>query len=382
LSAIALAAILWLTLRPNAAYRLVSAAGCCSSLDIVFNILLFMPLGAGLVLLRLRPRSAVVAGALLSIAIELSQHWWVEGRFASLADVASNTAGCALGVLVVAYWERRARWWPRVAPGLAVVVVLGWFLGGYLAQPAIPGPAPWTSEWAHPRADMSPFTGELLDPRLQGVPLPEGSIGNLAALRARLSASHKVEFAATVVAGTAPQGRSRIFEIVVGEGTVPFLILDQRGGTLLAYQRLGLTWVGLPGPWLALKQALPLAAGDTIQVRLEATRRHLRLVAIRDGIERETSIRLAPELYFGALSQRATDGAIWWNLVSAVASFVLLGMALANRPRLLVIVGLAALFLSAVGGGCALPAWPVALLAIAGAAAGRMIATRQRMFGG
>ena len=269
-----------------------------------------------------------------------------------------------------------------MAPFLAVTVVLAWFLGGYVAQPAIPGPSPWTAEVAHTPVGMVPFTGQVSDVRLQGVALPEGPVANLPVLRARLAASHKVEFAATIVTGVAPQGRSRLFEIVVGEGTVPFLILDQEGGTLLAYQRLGLSWVGLRGPWLALDDALSGTAGDTVHVRLEATRRALRLVAVRAGVERATSLRLAPELYFGAVSSRVTDGAIWWNLVSAVASFVLLGLALANRPRLLLVAALASLVLSAVGGGCALPAWPVALAALAGAAAGRAMGTRLRLFRG
>ena len=252
----ALAATLWLTLRPNPDSVLAAPTPCCAASDLVFNVLLFVPLGIGLALLGLRPRLAVAAGALLSAAIELAQHWWVAGRFASPYDVAANVAGCFLGVLMVTEWSRRARWWPLVAPFIAVAVVLAWFLGGYLAQPAIPGPSRWIAEVAHAPEGMSPFTGEVIDVRLQGVALPDGAIDNLPTLRARLAASRKVELAATIVTGVAPRGRSRLFEIVVGEGTVPFLILEQEGGALRAYQRLGLSWVGLRGPWLELKDAL------------------------------------------------------------------------------------------------------------------------------
>ncbi len=380
-SVLSVAAIASLTLRGGAGPRLATSAPCCAVPDIAFNVLLFMPLGAGLVLLGFRPRLALVAGAVLSVAIELAQRWWVVGRFASLHDVASNVAGCLLGALVVVHWGRRAAWWPPLAPFLALAVVFAWLLGGYLAQPAIPGPSPWEVQAAHTRSGMSPFGGSLLNPMLQGEVLPEGPVSRLATLRARLSASRKVEFTATIVTGLAPAGRARLFEIVVGEGTVPFLILDQERTTLRAYQRLGLTWVGLPGPWLVLRDALPATAGDTVHLRLEATRRHLRLVAEREGVEREASIRLAPELYFGAVLSRATDGAIsWHDLLPSVASFVLLGLALANRPRFLIIGGLVSLVLSAVGGGCALPAWPVAVLALAGALAGTAIAMRLRLF--
>ncbi len=384
LSMTGLAAIAWLTLRPNPASLVVGPAPCCAATDLLFNVLLYLPLGAGLALLGIRPRSAVAVGGLLSAGIELAQRAWVPGRFASPYDVATNLAGCALGVLIVASWDRRAAWWPFLAPPLAVTVVLGWFLGGYLAQPAIPGPAPWRAEWAPESPGMAAFRGQILDVRLQGTPIGAGPVANLSVLRARLAASRKVDFSATLVTGVASEKRSRLLEVVVGEGTVPFLVLDQEGGTLLAYQRTGLSWVGLRGPWLELEDALPLAAGDTVRVQLEATRRHLKLTVTggSGGAMGESSLRLAPELYFGALLYRATDGAIWWNLLPAVASFVLLGLALAGRPRLLAVVGLASLFLSAVGGGCALPAWPVALLAIAGAAAGRAAAMRLGMFGG
>jgi hypothetical protein len=381
LSVVGVAVIALLTLRSNPASRLVVPAPCCAAFDIVFNVLLFMPLGAGLVLLGLRPRYALAGGTLLSVVIELAQRWWVVGRFASLHDVASNAAGCLLGILIVAQWGRRAAWWPVLAPFLAVSVVLAWFLGGYVAQPAIPGPSTWVAESAHTPSSMSPFVGQVVDAQLQGVPLPDGPIGNLSALRARLSASRTVAFTAMIVTGVAPAGRSRLFEIVVGEGTVPFLVLDQEGEALLAYQRLGLNWVRLPGPWLVLDDALPRDAGDTVHVRLEATRRHLRLVAERAGVKHETSIRLAPELYFGAVSARATDGAVWWSAVPAVATFVLLGLSLASRPILLIGASVASLILSAVGGGCALPAWPIALLAIVGALAGQALGRRIGLFG-
>jgi hypothetical protein len=377
-----LAAILCLTLRPGPDLGAATTSGGLSAYDVVLNILLFLPLGAGLVLLGLRLRSAILFGALTSTMIELAQRWWVAGRYASIYDVAANSLGCALGVLVVTRWADRGRWWPKVAPPLALAIVLGWFLGGYLAQPAIPGPSPWTARWASVRDDATAFEGEVLDVHLQGAPLPDGPVAELPVLRARLSASRKTMFEATIVAGPPAAGHHRIVEIVVGEGTVPFLVLEQEGGALRAYQRLGLSWVGLRGPWLTLEHALSNVAGDTIRVRLEATRRHLRLTAARGGIERQASIRLAPELYFGALLSRAIDGSVWWNLLPAVASFVLLGFALANRPKALVVVGLAALFLSAVGGGCALPAWPVALLAVAGAVMGRTGAMRLQMFGG
>ena len=53
-----------------------------------------------------------------------------------------------------------------------------------------------------------------------------------------------------------------------------------------------------------------------------------------------------------------------------IASFVLLGLALANRPKLLVVAASMALFLGANRAGCSYPEWPVVLVAMLGAWAG------------
>jgi hypothetical protein len=372
LSAFGVAVIAWATLRPHTAAHLFLAASCCSLSDVVLNTLLFVPLGAGLALLGLPPLAAVVTGALLSIGIEAAQYWWIAGRFASVADVAANLAGTILGVAMTVRWPRRARWWPKVAPVLALTVVLSWLLGGLVAQPAIPGPAPWQVERA----------AAVLDVGLQGFALPDGPVADLPALRARLAASDTVRFLATVVTGAAALGRLPLVEIVVGEGTSPFLVLSEEGGTLLAYQRLGLDWVGLRGPWLVLDDVLSPPAGDTLHILLEATRRDLRLAATRGGVQRQSGLTLSPDLYFSALFYRITDGAVWGSLIPAMASFVLLGLALANRPKLLVVASLVALFMSARTGGCAYPEWPVVLVTLLGACVGWRAGRVVGLFGG
>ncbi len=53
-----------------------------------------------------------------------------------------------------------------------------------------------------------------------------------------------------------------------------------------------------------------------------------------------------------------------------MVSFVLLGLALATSPKLLVVAASMALFLSANRAGCSYPEWPVVLVAILGAWAG------------
>jgi glycopeptide antibiotics resistance protein len=67
-----------------------------NAVNILGNVLLFAPLGAGLRLLGLRLRHAAAAGCALSVAIEAVQ-LAIPGRTTSTADVLCNTAGAALG---------------------------------------------------------------------------------------------------------------------------------------------------------------------------------------------------------------------------------------------------------------------------------------------
>ena len=267
-------------------------------------------------------------------------------------------------------WDRRARWWPKVAPAAAVLMVLVWLFGAQVVRPAIPGPAEWVVEWGHAAGGLQPFGGTLVDASLQGVPLSPGRVVNQPALRALLSASDTTSLSATIVTGPPSPEAQQLFEITVGEGNAPFLILQQEGQTLRAYQRLELIWVGLSSPWIAVRDAIPTTVGDTVRIRLTGTGQHLRLVATRGDVRRESSLTLSPDLYLSALFYRATDGAVWWRLVPSMASFVLLGLALANRPKLLVVAASMALFLSANRAGCSYPEWPVVLVAILGASAG------------
>lgn len=74
------------------------------------NVLLFVPLGAFLMLM-MRTASlwhALIAGAVVSALIELLQHLLRPDRVASWPDVVANTIGAGLGAGVVLVARRRA----------------------------------------------------------------------------------------------------------------------------------------------------------------------------------------------------------------------------------------------------------------------------------
>lgn len=75
------------------------------------NVVLFVPLGA-LVMSFFRHwrwwHAALVATA-FSVLIELAQEVWRPERFADVSDVVANTAGGAIGALLVVAWRRVRR---------------------------------------------------------------------------------------------------------------------------------------------------------------------------------------------------------------------------------------------------------------------------------
>jgi hypothetical protein len=73
-----------------------------------FNVLLLIPLTAGLVVASRRTAIAVAVALLLPVGIELTQTV-VPGRFCAISDVVTNSTGGLLGVLVGCVVARAAR---------------------------------------------------------------------------------------------------------------------------------------------------------------------------------------------------------------------------------------------------------------------------------
>jgi len=141
---------------------------------------------------------------------------------------------------------------------------------------------------------------------------------------------------------------------------------------------------GQHGAWLRLENSIPPTAGDTVRIAVTTTNDRLGLMVAFKGIERETSLRLSPELIMGALSpgdRREIDGSSWWSLIAALASFAVLGFALATRPALLIAAGLGSIILGPHLMSSAHASWPVAVVAFLGAWEGRRLAHRLGMFG-
>jgi len=106
-------AIAVLTLTPAADERHRPPFWCFScgdrvANDMFLNVLLFIPLGAALGLLRVRALGAAAMGFFLSTAVELLQYG-IPGREPSARDVLTNTIGTILGAWIASAFFHSGR---------------------------------------------------------------------------------------------------------------------------------------------------------------------------------------------------------------------------------------------------------------------------------
>jgi len=76
--------------------------------DVIRNLVLFMPIGAGLAMTGVRSRRAMIIGAGLSLLVESLQFFVIPGRFASVSDLLTNTASTGLGIALARVWRSLA----------------------------------------------------------------------------------------------------------------------------------------------------------------------------------------------------------------------------------------------------------------------------------
>ena len=75
--------------------------------EMVLNVLLFLPFGAALSLRRISIGVTILVAAALSATVELAQLLVISGRTTSVDDVLLNTIGALLGHVTVSAWTAR-----------------------------------------------------------------------------------------------------------------------------------------------------------------------------------------------------------------------------------------------------------------------------------
>lgn len=180
---VSLAAIGWLTLEPMPGTPSLPATcfvcGPLGGVDFILNVVLFLPIGAGMAVLGWRVRHALLVGFGLSLVIECLQWRVIPGRDASLGDLCSNSLGAFFGSLLIPrllLWSaargREALSLARTAAAIAVLVVV---VSAFLVAPARPPFRQWVL-WTANRPNMDPFPGTLLQADVNGRVVRGGDI--------------------------------------------------------------------------------------------------------------------------------------------------------------------------------------------------------------
>ena len=144
LVAVSTLAILVATLRPAGTTLASGWSLSQDSGETAQNLLLFIPLGAALVLAGIRPLRAIAIGAGLSFTVEFLQQW-IPGRDPNVDDILCNTISTAIGAGLVRSaprWltvpPRRAAWQSLATALAAAALWLG--TGWLLAHPGVKTP--------------------------------------------------------------------------------------------------------------------------------------------------------------------------------------------------------------------------------------------------
>jgi hypothetical protein len=301
LAGLGLAAIMLLTLFPNPGQvpavaitpLLCLVCGESGSADVLLNILLFMPLGAGLRLLGWPWRRVAAAAALLSLGVEATQHFVLPGRDASLSDVITNTTGGTIGAALASRLGLLLVPGPAAAGRLAGGAALAWL--GVLAFTAL-AMSPWAPAeplrgycTASYRTGES-FSGTARSATLNGVEVPcdadlppalaEGMRGGDLTLNLEAATGHPSD------------GRQLVY--VVRAPRASLVVVAQNGRALLFSAPTFAQRLRLYPPLVRLPEAVPGREGVPVEIHAEVRGRRMRLAAAAGGPERTVELALSP----------------------------------------------------------------------------------------
>lgn len=300
-----------LTLRPDPhAVLLVKetpftclVCGPLGTMDVLLNIVLFVPYGIGLRLSGLsRLRTLLVVMATTG-TIELTQHMFLPGRDASLSDLLTNTAGGALGLLLAEHWRLVLAPNPRAARRLAALAGAAWLLVQAVTAWSLAPSLPATTWWGQRTPELGQFdrfTGRLIAAQVADESLPSTRLRNSAALR-RALLDQPATVQASVEVGD-PTARLAPIASIFDEDQQEVLILGQRGQDLVFRLRLRASDLLLRSPGVRLPGALAAAPGDTVTLRAQRDSQWFLLESVHGAKYRSFALALSPSLGWSLLT--------------------------------------------------------------------------------
>lgn len=235
--------------------------------DFLSNVVLFVPLAAGLRGAGVPARATVALGLVLSVAVELAQ-LGIPGRESALGDVVANTAGAALGAyLLPLLWRRRRSVLGGAAAAAASLAVV--VCGGLALRPSFP-PGTYYGQWTARLRGYARYEGRVVSARIDDLPLPPWRLPDSPAVRRLLRAGAPVRIRA--VAGPRPAALAPLFSIYDGETREILLMGPDRDDLVLRVRtraadlRLAPAELRWPGAMAGVR------SGDSLEVEVRRGR--------------------------------------------------------------------------------------------------------------
>lgn len=239
--------------------------GDYGGVDVVNNILLFIPFAAGLRLLQYRPASVVIVGAFVSFGIELLQVTAITGRDASLSDLLMNTLGSGLGAIIGGRGARLLYPTSREAIRLALFGAILW-LGVQTAAAVLLrswAPSHMAGAWARPVPGHLPFDGRVTSAVISGLVVSNGMIPVPPELATDIRKG-TLTLDLEIRSGTNGARWAPVFELLAYGGSV--LSIDALGEDLAFRPPMLAYRARLQRPALRLDHALPSLRGTPVRI--------------------------------------------------------------------------------------------------------------------
>jgi hypothetical protein len=272
--------------------------GSRPGIDVLLNILMFVPIGVGLGLLRVRARWVVVCVLSATLAVEALQFALIPGRFASARDIFANTIGGLTGWQVALAWRSLVAPSPSRAFTLSVAAASVWVaiqLFTAWAMAIVAPPPPW---WAQIRLrDLgfpAVFGGNVVRLSLGTIPIRySDQLEESAAVRSQLLDGAAMN---AVVTGVEPSaGPAPIFLLATDDTLSEIAALVQTGEDVFFRVRTRAAMVGLRNPSLRLGGAFPRgSARDTVTLSARYADGRYRLESTRPGEHVERTLAASP----------------------------------------------------------------------------------------
>ena len=267
-----------------------------NAVEIIANVLLFVPLGLALSAARVSVVRAVLVVVVTTVVIETLQYFVVAGREGSIRDCVANALGGTVAFLAAPSLATLWRPSARAARRLAWIAC-----GAYIAFAAFTMFAFATSMTRHEYyaqlgaelGQFDRFRGDVRQASIDGAmvysgPFPPGLDG-------AVLAAAPIELAASIVTGPAPARLAPIFSIFDSESN-EIALLGQRGRALVFRTRTRASDFGFPVPMLVASDVVP-ASGTALVVGGVRADYELSVSARAGGVsEQRDALKLRPAL--------------------------------------------------------------------------------------